>query len=119
MIVDQLGIVLGSSAVLLLVVGAMGVVLAFSFSKPSPLPAEPPEPVKMPSAEPVDEEVLAGRKAAYRRGVYVFVGLAVLTAFEFVIAVVLSGSAALLFVLILAKAGLILQYYMHMDQRLE
>ncbi len=116
MISGQLGLALGISAVLLLVVGAMGAVLAFGFSKLSPLPAKPPEPVKEPVVEPVDEEVLAGRKAAYRRGLYVFIGLAVLTAIELLIAMALSGSAVLLFVIILAKVGLILQYYMHVDQ---
>jgi hypothetical protein len=56
------------------------------------------------------------RRAAYRRGFYVLVGLAVLTAVEFGVAVLFEGSAALLFVLILAKAGAIIQYYMHLDK---
>lgn len=116
MISGQLGLTLGISAVLLLVVGAMGAVLAVGLSKLSPLPAKPPEAVREASVEPVDEEALAARKAAYRRGVYVLIGLVVLTSVEFLIATALSGSAALLFVIILAKAGLILQYYMHVDQ---
>jgi hypothetical protein len=62
---------------------------------------------------PVDEKALAARKAAYRQGVFVLIGLAVLTALEFVVATALSGSVVLLFVLVLAKAGLILQFYMH------
>ena len=57
-----------------------------------------------------------GRRAAYRRGVYVLVGLAVLTAVEFGVAILLEGSAALLFILALAKAGAIIQYYMHLNK---
>lgn len=116
MISGQLGLVLGISVVLLLVVGGMGAVLALGFSKLSPLPAKPPESSKEAEVEPVDEEALAARKAAYRRGVYVLLALAVLTAVEFLIATVLNGSVVLLFVIVLAKAGLILQYYMHAEQ---
>jgi cytochrome c oxidase subunit IV len=64
----------------------------------------------------MDEKVVAARRAAYRRGVYVLVALAVLTVVEFTIAVILGGSPVLLFVVILAKAGLILQYFMHLDR---
>jgi cytochrome c oxidase subunit IV len=64
----------------------------------------------------VDQEALAARKAGYRQGVMVFIGLAVLTVLEFVIAVILRGSVGLLFVVILAKAGLIVQYYMHVNR---
>ncbi|HSR30945.1 MAG TPA: cytochrome C oxidase subunit IV family protein, partial [Anaerolineae bacterium] len=64
--------------------------------------------------EPVDEKTLAGRKAAYRQGLYVLIGLAVLTAVEFAVAFLLEGSVVFLFVLALAKAGVILQYYMHL-----
>ena len=53
------------------------------------------------------------RRAAYRQGFLVLVGLAVLTALEFFVASALGGSIVFLFVLALAKAGLILQYYMH------
>ena len=63
----------------------------------------------------MDEKTLAARKAAYRLGFYVLVGLAVLTAVEFGIAILFEGSAALLFVLALAKAGTIIQYYMHLN----
>jgi heme/copper-type cytochrome/quinol oxidase subunit 4 len=81
--------------------------------KTSPLPAKPPE--EEAPAEPVPEKVLTARSAAYRQGLYVLIGLAVLTALEFVIASLLEGSTVFLFVLALAKAGLILQYYMHLD----
>jgi cytochrome c oxidase subunit 4 len=64
----------------------------------------------------VDPATLASRRAAYRLGVYVLIALAVLTALEFVIAVVLNGSIGFLFVIALAKAGLILQYYMHLNK---
>jgi hypothetical protein len=43
------------------------------------------------------------------------VGLAVLTVLEFLVASALGGSIVFLFVLALAKAGLILQYYMHVN----
>jgi cytochrome c oxidase subunit IV len=55
------------------------------------------------------------RRAAYRLGFYVLVGLAILTAVEFGIAFLFEGSAALLFILVLAKAGTIIQYYMHLN----
>jgi len=54
-----------------------------------------------------------GRRAAYRLGFLVLVGLAVLTGLEFVIAAVTNGSAVFLFIIGLIKAGIILQYYMH------
>ena len=116
MVSGQLGLVLGISALLLLIGGAIGAVVALRFCRLRPLPAKPPEAVREAAAEPMDEEALARRRAAYRRGLYVLIALAVLTAVEFVIASVLNGSATLLFVIILAKAGLILQYYMHADQ---
>lgn len=54
-----------------------------------------------------------GRRAAYRLGFLVLVGLAVLTGLEFLIAGVTDGSAVFLFIIALIKAGIILQYYMH------
>jgi hypothetical protein len=65
--------------------------------------------------EPVEEEVLPGRKRAYRDGAVVLFGLAVLTAAEFWVASALAGSAAFLFVIALVKAGVIIQYYMHLN----
>jgi cytochrome c oxidase subunit 4 len=67
-------------------------------------------------AKPVSEEVLADRKAAYRQGLLVLVGLAVLTALEFWIATAGGGSTVFLFILALAKAGVIVQYFMHLDR---
>ena len=64
---------------------------------------------------PPDDQVLAGRRQAYRQVAVVLVGLAVLTVIEFWIASALSGSAALLFVIALIKAGVIVQYYMHLS----
>jgi hypothetical protein len=93
----------------------MGAALAFVFSRFFPIEPAPPEAVEEVAAEPVDEETLAARKAAYRQGIYVFIGLAVLTAIEFGIALALEGSAALLFIAALAKAGLVIQYYMHLN----
>jgi heme/copper-type cytochrome/quinol oxidase subunit 4 len=50
-----------------------------------------------------------------RRGVLVFVGLAVLTAIEFGIAIGLAGSLPLLAVVAVAKTALILEYFMHLS----
>ena len=66
-------------------------------------------------ARPVDEEAKAARKRAYLRGIVVFVALAALTALEFLIATVAGGSPVFLFIIALAKAGLIIQYYMHLS----
>jgi heme/copper-type cytochrome/quinol oxidase subunit 4 len=55
----------------------------------------------------------AARRSAYRQGFLVLVGLAILTALEFVVAGVTGGSPVFLFILALLKAGIILQYYMH------
>jgi hypothetical protein len=112
----------------LLMLGAVvGVGLSLLFGKPLGEPEKKAEPLRMTAAsaavrvaeapaEPVSEEVLAARKAAYRQGVAVLAGLAVLTAAEFAVAAFLEGAVALLFVFILAKAGLILQYYMHLNR---
>jgi heme/copper-type cytochrome/quinol oxidase subunit 4 len=81
--------------------------------KPSPNPAQPPE--EKAAAERAEEKSLTARGAAYHQGLYVLIGLAVLTAIEFVVATSLEGSTVFLFVLALAKAGLILQYYMHLE----
>ena len=81
----------------------------------SPLPAKPAEAVKE-ADEPVDQEALAARKAAYRRGIYVLIGLAVLTAARICRRHPAGRSVGLLFILILAKAGVILQYYMHLHR---
>ena len=67
-------------------------------------------------AETANAEAVAARKADYRQGVMVLIGLAVLTVLEFVVAVILQGSVSLLFIIVLAKAGLILQYFMHVNR---
>ena len=61
-----------------------------------------------------EEKALPERRTPYRQGILVLIGLAVLTALEFVAALVTDGSAVFLFILALLKAGIILQYYMHM-----
>lgn len=112
----ELLLVLGIAAGLLLLAVAMAVPLAFVLKWISPLsprkaaPAAEAEPV-----EEVDEAVLAGRRAAYLRGLVVFIGLAVLTLVEFGIAI-WTGSVIFLFLIALLKAGLILQYYMHLGK---
>jgi heme/copper-type cytochrome/quinol oxidase subunit 4 len=78
---------------------------------------QPPEPTEEKArgaskASPRDR----ARRAAYRQGLLVLVGLAILTALEFLVASALGGSIVFLFVLALVKAGLILQYYMHVNR---
>jgi cytochrome c oxidase subunit IV len=81
-----------------------------------------PTLAKTPKEEPtaaVEAQALAAqkqhRRAVYRQGLLVLAGLAVLTALEFWIATRGGGSTVFLFILILIKAGLIVQYYMHLD----
>ena len=81
--------------------------------KPNPTATQPPE--EHAPSERAEDKALAARGAAYRQGLYVLIGLAVLTVLEFVVASILAGSTVFLFVLVLAKAGLILQYYMHLE----
>jgi hypothetical protein len=105
----------------LMLVGVAGVALAVLLDRTPSAPVEYVRPAREAAAppipeEPVDEETLAARKSAYGRGFYVFVGLAVLTGLEFVVASMLSGSTALLFLVGLIKAGIIVQYYMHLNQ---
>jgi heme/copper-type cytochrome/quinol oxidase subunit 4 len=50
-----------------------------------------------------------------RRGVVVFVGLAILTIVEFGIAIGLSGNIPLLAIVAIAKTLLILEYFMHLS----
>jgi len=63
--------------------------------------------------EPEVNSAQAARRAAYRQGFLVLVGLAVLTGLEFLIAGFTNGSAVFLFIMALLKAGIILQYFMH------
>jgi len=55
------------------------------------------------------------KAAAFRRGVVTFVILAVLTAVEFWVSRVTAGSVVFLLIIALAKAGLIVQYFMHIS----
>jgi caa(3)-type oxidase subunit IV len=52
-------------------------------------------------------------KAAYRQGIMVFLALAALTIGEYFVALWTDGSAALLFIIAIAKTGLIVNYFMH------
>jgi heme/copper-type cytochrome/quinol oxidase subunit 4 len=123
---EALRLILWIVAGSLMVAGVVAVGLALLFDKSAsqselakPAPkraAQAAIVVTKAPVEPVDEKALAGRKAAYRQGIYVLVGLAVLTVVEFAVAFLLEGSVVFLFVLALAKAGVILQYYMHLDR---
>ncbi len=55
----------------------------------------------------------AKKKAAYRQGVMVLIALAVLTAIEYYVAFMPSGATTILFVIALAKAWVIMKYFMH------
>jgi heme/copper-type cytochrome/quinol oxidase subunit 4 len=111
---------------LLMIGGVAGVGVSLLLDKSAHVEdAEKPAPMRYTQAaaevakapaKPMDPESVAARKAAYRSGIYVFLGLAVLTALEFGIALALEGSAVFLFVVALVKAGLIIQYYMHLNQ---
>ena len=50
-----------------------------------------------------------------RRGVVVFVGLGVLTAIEFAIAIGLAGSLLLLAIVAIVKTAIIAEYFMHLS----
>ena len=53
------------------------------------------------------------RTAAYRQGIIVFLALALLTAVEFAVGSMLEDAAVILIVIGLIKAGLIIQFFMH------
>jgi hypothetical protein len=53
------------------------------------------------------------RSAAYRQGIWVGLGLAVLTVIEFVISQVLPSGGVFLILIALIKAAVIVQYFMH------
>jgi hypothetical protein len=73
----------------------------------------PPDAIAVEEAEPsVDPDLRARRAAVYRLGSTVLLGLGLLTAAELWVANAL-GSAVILLLLAMFKAGLILQYFMH------
>jgi len=55
----------------------------------------------------------AKKKAAFRLGIYVLIGLALLTGIEYYIAWVSPTALTILFVIALLKAAAIIQYFMH------
>jgi cytochrome c oxidase subunit 4 len=68
-------------------------------------------------AQSREKELATKKNALQRRGLIVIVGLALLTAVEYVIAIAAPGGVALLLgVIALIKAGLILYYFMHVAQ---
>jgi heme/copper-type cytochrome/quinol oxidase subunit 4 len=114
---DQLRLTLWIIVGLLMAGGVGGIVLALLLDRRQPTAL--PRTVAAKQVTPVQPEESAEQRqkriAAYRLGIYVLVGLAILTAVEFGVAALFEGSAALLFVLALAKAGVILQYFMHLN----
>ena len=62
----------------------------------------------------VDRALLTRRSAAYRLGGMVLIGLAILTAIEYGFGLALPSIVALL-IIGLFKAGLIMQYFMHVS----
>ena len=112
----QIGLVLLGGAVVI------GVILALLFKlrrEPAEHDAEAPIAAEEEPAVAVDGEILEARRkeksAAYRKGFLVFVALAILTALEFWVATAAGGSVAFLFIIALVKAGVIVQYYMHLE----
>lgn len=53
------------------------------------------------------------KSSAYRTGFYVFVGLLVLTAVEYVVGTAANPSAVALLIIALVKAVLIIYFFMH------
>ncbi|MFC2023370.1 cytochrome C oxidase subunit IV family protein [Chloroflexota bacterium] len=125
---ESIGLILWIVAGTLMAAGVIGVALAVLFERgqalDTPAAARTAPAVGAGAAaaldeapeKPVDEGAPAGRTAAYRQGAVVLAGLGVLTAVEFWVAIALSGSAAFLFVIALVKAGVIVQYYMHLNR---
>lgn len=56
------------------------------------------------------------KSALFKRGALVFAGLAALTVVEYFASKAPGSAMALLFVLALAKAGLILEFFMHLGK---
>jgi hypothetical protein len=65
----------------------------------------------VPARGPEYVQMTAKRKAGFRTGVVVLIGLAILTIVEFFLAAL--GSAALMFVIMILKAALIMVFFMH------
>jgi hypothetical protein len=57
--------------------------------------------------------VIDKKAAAYRQGIIVFIGLAVLTVAEFLVSAATDGSAVLLLIIAVLKAGIIANFFMH------
>ena len=81
--------------------GKPGAAKGAAAAKATPVPTYGPEYVQLS----------AKRKAGFRTGVVVLIGLAILTIVEFFLAAL--GSAALMFVIIILKAALIMYFFMH------
>lgn len=72
----------------------------------------PPTPTEEEEEPAINRTLATKRSAAYRQGLLVLAGLAVLTIVEYLIGVYLP-SAVLILIINLFKAGLIIQYFMH------
>ena len=55
------------------------------------------------------------KKTAFNQGLIIFIFLAVLTALEFFIAIVIEAVVLLIFIALI-KAGLVIYYYMHLNR---
>jgi cytochrome c oxidase subunit IV len=65
----------------------------------------------------IKERVVSEQKAkAFRRGMWTFIILMVLTALEFLVAIYLNGAFVPLFILALIKAALIVWVFMHVSR---
>jgi hypothetical protein len=91
-------------------VALLGAGLGFGLFVGRKYPAEAAE--EAPTEDPA---LVAKRKSAYRLGGLVLVGLAVLTIAEFYIGITWA-SAVILLIIGVFKAGLIVNYYMHLPR---
>ena len=119
---SSLGSVLEISLALLggaVIIGAILGLLLKLRRAPAGQDGEAPMAAEAEPAATVDAELLEARRkaksATYRKGFLVFIALAILTALEFWVATAAGGSVAFLFIIALVKAGVIVQYYMHLE----
>ncbi len=108
--ITQASLILAGASVL---VGIAVLVAGLAFSRLVPLGGAP----GAAEAPPLDPARRRRRSVAYRTGAAVLLGLAVLTAVEYGIAMAIHSNVLPYLALIaLIKAGLIVQYFMHVTQ---
>ncbi len=94
-----------------LIVGGGVFVGALLLARIMPGDGKPAAAAAAPAHGPEYVRLTAKRKAGFRTGIVVMLGLAALTIVEFFLAAL--GSVALMFVIIILKAALIMVFFMH------